>query len=281
MSAAPPSPRPLAVLLRTLLLLTGALWLSGAACSGGGGGAPAPAPPAARKAPARFGYEVVESWPHDPEAFTQGLVYRDGRLFESTGLVGHSGVREVELTTGRVLRQRPLPAPYFGEGIALLNGRLHQLTWQSQRGFVYAADSFVSLGEWTYAGEGWGLTDDGTHLVMSDGTATLRFLDPASHGVLRTVEVRDGGQPVGALNELEWVKGEVWANVWQTQRLARIDPATGAVTGWVDLTGLLPPEVRTGREDVLNGIAYDAAGDRLLVTGKRWPRLFHIRLVPR
>ncbi len=233
----------------------------------------------AREAPVS-GYEVVASWPHDPDAFTQGLLYRDGALYESTGLVGRSSVRVVELETGRVVRQHDVPAPLFAEGLALVEGRLHQLTWQSERGFVYDAATLQPAGEFAYTGEGWGLTDDGTSLIMSDGSAMLRFLDPATHATQRTVTVTDAGRPVERLNELEYVRGEVWANVWLTDRIARIDPATGRVTGWVDLAGLLAPGERTGEEDVLNGIAYDAAGDRLLVTGKLWPRLFHIRVLP-
>ena len=228
-----------------------------------------------------FGYEVVQSWPHDPGAFTQGLVYRDGRLYEGTGMNGASSLREVELATGAVRRRYPLARQYFGEGITLLGGRLYQLTWRSQLGFIYDAETFQLVGQFSYTGEGWGLTDDGTSLILSDGTSTLRFLDPTTFAVRRTVKVTDNGREVPELNELEYVKGELYANVWRQDRIARIDPATGRVTGWIDLTGLLRPEEQTGSEDVLNGIAYDAAGDRLLVTGKRWPKLFHIRLVPR
>ncbi|WP_257459785.1 glutaminyl-peptide cyclotransferase [Archangium lipolyticum] len=227
------------------------------------------------------GFEVVHSWPHDPQAFTQGLVYRDGRLYESTGIRGESDVREVELDTGRVLRAHALARQYFGEGLALLDGRLYQLTWDSRVGFIYDAATFQELGRFSYSTEGWGLTDDGTSLILSDGTSTLRFLDPATFEVRRTVKVTDGGAEVWQLNELEYVNGEVYANVWKRDVIAQIDPATGHVTGWIDLTGLLPPEDQVGREDVLNGIAYDAANDRLLVTGKRWPKLFQIRVVPR
>jgi glutamine cyclotransferase len=228
-----------------------------------------------------FGFQVLQSWPHDPHAFTQGLVYRAGTLYESTGQYGESSLREVALETGQVLRQHELAEEYFGEGLALFGGKLYQLTWRSRVGFIYGAATFQPVGQFSYTGEGWGLTEDGTSLILSDGTSTLRFLDPATFTVQRTVTVTDEGREVPRLNELEYVKGEIYANVWMKDLIARIDPATGHVTGWINLTGLLPPEERTGNEDVLNGIAYDAANDRLLVTGKRWPKLFQIRLVPR
>lgn len=228
-----------------------------------------------------FGFDVVQSWPHDPSAYTQGLVYRDGRLFEGTGLNGQSSLREVELETGAVLRRHALERQYFGEGITLFKGRLYQLTWRSQVGFIYDATTFQQVGRFEYPTEGWGLTDDGTSLIMSDGSSTLRFLDPATLAVQRSIRVTDNGREISQLNELEFIKGEIYANVYMQNDIARIDPATGKVTGWIALAGLLPPGERTGHEDVLNGIAYDAARDRLLVTGKRWPRLFHIRLVPR
>ncbi|WNG41941.1 glutaminyl-peptide cyclotransferase [Archangium minus] len=228
-----------------------------------------------------YGFEVVHSWPHDPRAFTQGLVYRDGKLYEGTGINGQSSLRQVELETGAVLRRHNLEQQYFGEGITLLGGRLYQLTWRSRVGFIYDAATFQQVGRFDYSTEGWGLTTDGTSLILSDGTATLRFLDPRTFAVQRTVTVTDEGREVPRLNELEYIRGEIYANVWTTDRIARIDPATGRVTGWIDLTGLLAPEERTGREDVLNGIAYDAAQDRLLVTGKHWPKLFQIRAVPR
>ena len=227
------------------------------------------------------GFEVVQSLPHDPEAFTQGLLYREGRLYEGTGLNGRSSLREVELQTGQVLRKRELPSQYFGEGLALFGNRLYQLTWRSHVGFIYDAATFEPVGQFNYPTEGWGLTSDGTSLVLSDGTSTLRFLHPGSLSVQRTITVTDAGHEISHLNELEYVHGEVYANVWMTQRIVRIDPATGSVKGWIDLTGLLPGSARTGDEDVLNGIAYDAAGDRLFVTGKFWPRLFQIRVVPR
>ncbi|MFL5351161.1 glutaminyl-peptide cyclotransferase [Archangium sp.] len=227
------------------------------------------------------GFEVVQSWPHDPNAFTQGLVYRDGKLYEGTGLNGQSSLREVELETGAVLRRHDLAREYFGEGIDFFKGRLYQLTWRSHVGFIYDAATFQQVGQFNYATEGWGLTDDGTSLILSDGTSTLRFLDPQTLTVQRSITVTDDGRQVSELNELEYIKGEVYANVWRTGSIARIDPATGRVTGWIDLTGLLKDEDRTGNEDVLNGIAYDSARDRLIVTGKHWPKMFQIRTVSR
>lgn len=199
-------------------------------------------------------------------------------LYESTGLNGQSSLREVELETGAVVRRRDVPPQYFAEGLALFEDRLIQLTWQSRRGFVYDRRSFEPLGEFAYEGEGWGLTHDGRFLILSDGTDTLRFLDPVTFETVRTVAVAADGRPVARLNELEYICGEVYANVWQTDRIARIDPETGRVLGWLDLGGLLPPEDRAARVDVLNGIAYDPATGRLFVTGKWWPRLFEIRL---
>jgi glutamine cyclotransferase len=224
-----------------------------------------------------YGYEVVNSYPHDPEAFTQGLIFRDGFLFESTGLLGRSTLRKVKLETGEILQRRQVDREYFAEGLTDWGGRLLQLTWQSNIGFVYDLGSFRLTTTFGYRGEGWGLTHDSTRLIMSDGTPILRFLNPATLKETGRITVRDGARPVDALNELEFVKGSILANVWQTDRIAMITPETGTVTGWLDLKGLL-----TGRDsngaDVLNGIAYDAERDRLFVTGKLWPRLFEIRL---
>jgi glutaminyl-peptide cyclotransferase len=227
------------------------------------------------------GFEVVQSWPHDPKAFTQGLVYRDGKLYEGTGLNGQSSLREVELETGAVLRRRDIAEEFFGEGLDFFKGRLYQLTWRSHVGFIYDAATFQPVGQFDYPTEGWGLTDDGTSLILSDGTGTLRFLDPQTLTVRRSLSVTDDGREVSLLNELEYIKGEIYANVWRTAQIARIDPATGKVTGWIDLKGLLKDEDRTGHEDVLNGIAYDSARDRLIVTGKLWPKMFQIRVVAR
>lgn len=226
------------------------------------------------------GYQVVQVFPHDPEAFTQGLVYLDGVLYEGTGLFGRSSIRRVRLESGEVLQIQTIDPKYFGEGVAVSGDSLVQLTWQSGIGFVYDRTSFRRTKTFSYRGQGWGLTNDGTRLIMSDGTAFLRFLDPSSLGEIGRIEVRDGGIPVTNLNELEFVKGEVFANVWQSHRIARISPKTGQVTGWIDLTGLLDPRDAAG-VDVLNGIAYDARRDRLFVTGKLWPKLFEIRVVPR
>jgi glutamine cyclotransferase len=227
-----------------------------------------------------YGYTVVRSYPHDREAFTQGLIVRGGALYEGTGLNGRSGIRKVELETGRVLQIQPLDADYFGEGITEWKGALIQLTWRSEIAFVYDLPTFRRTGSFSYRGEGWGITHDGRRLIMSDGSAQLRFLDPETFKETGRVTVRDANGPVSELNELEFVKGEVFANVWQTDRIARIAPATGRVTGWIDLANLLPASERVP-DAVLNGIAYDAGADRLFVTGKLWPRLFEITLVPR
>jgi glutaminyl-peptide cyclotransferase len=228
---------------------------------------------------AQFGYRIVNTYPHDARAYTQGLLYRDGVLYESTGLNGRSSLRKVRLETGEVLQERTVDSEYFAEGLADWQNRLIQLTWRSNIGFVYDLASFAPTRTFDYAGEGWGLTHDGTRLIMSDGqrAGELRFLDPATFRELGRLTVRDAGVPVANLNELEYVKGDVLANVYQTNRICRIDLKTGRVTAWIDLAGLLPPADRTGT-DVLNGIAYDAGGDRLFVTGKLWPRLFEIRL---
>ena len=225
-----------------------------------------------------FRYQVVHSFPHDRAAFTQGLVYRDGFLYEGTGLVGQSAIRKVKLETGEVLQQRRLDEPYFGEGIVLWKNSLIQLTWQSEIGFVYDLATFEPSRRFTYVGEGWGLTHDGTRLIMSDGTPVLRFLDPETLKEIGRLAVRDGKLPVDDLNELEVVKGEILANVWNTTRIARISPTTGQVTAWIDFAGLLSPRDAAGT-DVMNGIAYDAAGDRLFVTGKLWPRLFEVKIL--
>lgn len=248
--------RALAVLL---LLIPGAAW--------------------AQRAPIQS-YEVVASFPHDPGAFTQGLLFQDGVLYESTGLHGRSSIRKVDPATGKVLMKRDLEARYFGEGIVAWKDRLLEITWQDGLGFIYDLKTFEPKSTFTYRGEGWGLTHDGVRIIMSDGTADLRFLDPETLKETGRVRVTDGGGEVFNINEIEWVEGEVWANIWQTDWIARIDPKTGKVKAWVDLTGLLPAADRTGAEDVLNGIAYDAKGKRVLVTGKLWPKLFEIRVKP-
>lgn len=238
----------------------------------------AAAPALAESAP-RYGYTVQASYPHDPRAFTQGLLWRNGFVYESTGLQGRSSVRKVTLETGVPEQERMVDSRYFGEGMVDWKDRLITLTWQSGIGFVYDLETFEQIGDFSYPGEGWGLTRDDHRIIMSDGTATLRFLDPETLQETGRVQVTDEGRPVDRLNELEFVKGEVFANIWQSDSIARIDPKSGKVTGWIDLTGLLSAADRGGRDvDVLNGIAYDAATDRLFVTGKLWPRLFEIRL---
>jgi len=230
-----------------------------------------------------FGYQVVRAYPHDATAFTQGLQYVDGVFYEGTGLNGRSSIRKVKLETGEVLEKRDVPAQYFGEGITVWKSDLIELTWQSQVAFVYDKATLQPRRTFTYVGEGWGLTHDGTSLIMSDGTDRLRFLDPATFVERRRIWVTDSGLPVRSLNELEYVKGEILANIWQTDYVARIAP-DGHVLGWIDLSGLLSvAERRTvdASGGVLNGIAYDAAKDRLFVTGKLWPRLFEIKIVPK
>jgi glutamine cyclotransferase len=227
-----------------------------------------------------YTYEVINTYLHDPEAFTQGLVYEDGVLYEGTRLKDRSSLRKVELETGKVLQEVDLAAQYFGEGITIWGDEIIQLTWQSHVGFVYDKDSFELLRQFGYPTEGWGITHDGKRLIMSDGTSTLYFLDPESLEVVGSVQVYDNNGPVVSLNELEYINGEVYANIWQTDRIVIIEPDTGEVTGWIDLTGLLSAEDLIQSVDVLNGIAYDEEHDRLFVTGKLWPRLFEIELVP-
>lgn len=225
-------------------------------------------------------YRIVEVYPHDPTAFTQGLEYADGVLYEGTGLNGHSSIRKVALETGKVLQQRRVPAEYFGEGITIWRNDIIELTWQTHTAFVYDRNTFEPKKRFSYAGEGWGLTHDGTDLIMSDGTNQLRVLDPITFAEKRRITVSAVGVPLRNLNELEIVKGEILANIWQTDYVARIAPDTGRVSGYVDLRGLLSPSERA-KADVLNGIAYDAAHDRLFVTGKLWPKLFEIKIVPK
>ena len=226
-------------------------------------------------------FRVVQSYPHDPAAYTQGLIYRDGFLFESTGLNGRSTLRRVKLETGEVVQQYRLDVAYFAEGLAEWNGQLVQLTWRSNVAFVYDLTTFSLRRTLSYTGEGWGLTRDRNGFVLSDGTDQLRFLHPDTFREVRRLTVTDGGVAVRDLNELEYIRGEVYANVWHTDRIARISPQTGRVVGWIDLRGLMAAGYRLDPEAVLNGIAYDAANDRLFVTGKFWPRLFEIEVVPR
>lgn len=231
--------------------------------------------------PISYGYEVVASYPHNPQSFTQGLEFEDGQLYEGTGEYGESRLLQVELATGKILREHKLGDLYFGEGITILGGKIYQLTWQNKKGFIYDLATFSPLGEFEYKTEGWGLTNNGRELIMSDGTAWLYFLDPETHKVIRQVEVLDRGRPVKKLNELEWAGDTIIANVWMTDELVQIDPASGKVISRVDLAGLLPKEERGPDTDVLNGIAWDEKAAKLYVTGKNWPKLYEIKLVPR
>ena len=225
-------------------------------------------------------YKVVNTFPHDREAFTQGLAFEDGVLYEGTGRNGRSELRKIELETGSVLQTRKLPDEFFGEGITVYGDNIIQLTYLSKIGFVYKKDTFELLREFNYPTAGWGITNDGKHLIMSDGTLKLYFLDPKTFEQVRQIEVYDRGVSVWGLNELEYVEGQIYANVWPTERIARIAPETGRVLGWIDMKGLLTQQDYNRQIDVLNGIAYDKENDRLFVTGKFWPKLFEIKLIP-
>jgi glutamine cyclotransferase len=239
------------------------------------------APPAGAPAePPVYGYKVVATYPHDPGAFTQGLFVADGQLYESTGQVGASTLRKVRLEDGRVLQSAEIPPGLFGEGSVDFGPEIVSVTWQGGRGFRWDRATLKRNGEFRYPGEGWGLTQDGQNIIMSDGTAELRFLDPATMAERKRVRVTVNGMPVDKLNELEWVNGEILANVWMTSRIARIDPATGRVTGWIDLSRLAAETAGADPDSVLNGIAYDKAAGRLFVTGKYWPKLYEIELMP-
>ena len=223
-------------------------------------------------------FKIIRTYPHDPSAFTQGLVYNDGFFYEGTGLNGRSQLRKVRLETGEIVQHADLSTEYFGEGIAIVRNKVIQLTWQSHIGFVYNLSDFKLLRQFSYPGEGWGLTSRGNEIFMSDGTADIRVLDAATIKEKRRFTVRDGATPVDQLNELEFVEGELFANIWQTDRIARISPQSGKVVGWIDLTGLLSPVYRRQDGAVLNGIAYDSIHKRLFVTGKLWPNIFEIQL---
>lgn len=234
-----------------------------------------------RQAEKRYAFRVVKSYPHDPQAFTQGLFFHAGYLYEGTGLYGNSSLRRVDLATGRVERIHYLARDYFGEGISLCRGQIYQLTWQSRVGFIYELHSFRQIGSFNYDTEGWGLTCDGRLLIMSDGSNILRFIEPIGMKVVKTLAVTAQSGPVFGLNELEYIKGMIYANVWNTELIALISPRNGFVQGWLDLTGLRADLGEASRPDVLNGIAYDEEKDRLFVTGKFWPKLYQIELVPR
>ena len=234
---------------------------------------------AVRAAVPTYGIDVIHTYPHDPTAFTEGLFYLDGYLYESTGLEQRSTIRKVKLETGEVLQKLDIPPQYFGEGIVNWHSRLISLTWKSHIGFIFDLATFRQQGQFGYDGEGWALTQDGRQILMSDGTPEIRFINPQTLKETRRITVTLDGKPIRHVNELEWVKGEIYANVWQTDWILRIDPHDGRVVGLINLAGLLPPSDRVpGQTDVLNGIAYDAKGDRLFVTGKNWPKLFEIRL---
>jgi glutamine cyclotransferase len=239
-------------------------------------GNPAPAPPEV----AHYRYKVVKIYPHDRRSYTQGLVYEDGFLYEGTGLYGQSAIYKRDFQTGKTIKMLRLPEKYFGEGITIFGDKLIQLTWQSNVGFVYKKDTFTPLSEFKYPMEGWGLTHDGKRLILSDGTPTLRFLDPNTYAETGRIEVRDQGRPVESINELEFIDGSVYANIWRTDQIAIIDPKTGRVTGWIDLAGLYAFPADDQDDRVLNGIAYLPKTKHLLVTGKCWPTLYEIELIP-
>ncbi len=228
-----------------------------------------------------YGYQVVRSYPHDRSAFTEGLEYHDGFLYESTGLNRRSSLRKVKLETGEVVQRIPIADQYFGEGITILGDEIVQLTYKTEVGFVYSLKDFHLLRQFTYRGEGWAFTHNATNVFMDDGTDEIRIWDPKTLAERKRIKVHEGARSIDNVNELEFVEGELYANIWQTDRIARISPVTGAITGWIDLSGLLGPMYRNGTEDVLNGIAYDAVNKRLFVTGKLWPKLFEIRVVPK
>lgn len=258
-------------MLLRYILLTSWLGAGGIALAANAGVSPTP-----------DGYQIVHAYPHDPKAFTQGLVYVDGHLYESTGLNGRSSLRMVDLQTGRILQHHELAAEYFGEGLTNWGSSLVQLTWKAGTAFVYDRFSFALQRTLHYPGEGWGLTQDGKSLIMSDGSPVLRFFDPRTFREIRRLSVVDeNGQPVLDLNELEYVRGEIYANIWHTDRIARISPRSGRVLGWIDLSGLMDKSELSDPEAVLNGIAYDSRFDRLFVTGKLWPKLFEIKVVRR
>ena len=267
--------------LASLLLVGGCTprqTLSAAPTDAAGVAAPAPATPVQQSSVKSLDWSIIKTFPHDPAAFTQGLLWHEGALYESTGLEGQSKLRRVDLPSGQVTQNLNLPPQLFAEGLALANNRLYQLTWQTKTGFVYDAKTFKPLAKFNYRNEGWGLTFDGTDLIQSDGTDVLTWRDPKNFAAKRTVKVTREGAPLRNLNELEWIDGYVWANVWQTDEIVVIDPRNGEVVAQLDLTGLLGAADRTGAEDVLNGIAYDAASKRVFVTGKNWSKLFWLRV---
>ncbi|WP_035958818.1 glutaminyl-peptide cyclotransferase [Bryobacter aggregatus] len=228
------------------------------------------------QAPVRYSYKVINSFPHDRNAFTQGLEFKDGIFYEGTGLNNRSSVRRVNPSTGEVLQKVDVPGQYFGEGITVIDDRILELTWKNEEGFIYNRKTLKQIGKFKYSGEGWGLANDGKQIYMSDGSANIRILDPKTLQEIRRITVKNAGRPIDQINELEYIDGEIWANVWQTDFILRISPKDGQITGIIDLTGILKD---TNGTDVLNGIAWDAVGKRLFVTGKLWPKIFQIELV--
>ncbi len=269
----PPFSRCSGRLQRTLLIIATVAGLLLSGCANAVSSSPAP------QAPVRYGYRVIAVYPHDAGAYTEGLAFADGCLYEGTGLKGHSSLRKVSLESGEILQSSMLPAIYFGEGVTVFDGKIIQLTWESGAGFVYDKASFDLIRQFSYPTEGWGLTNDGKRLIMSDGTASLYFLDPDTFERTGLLEVRDGEGPVTGLNELEYVNGKIFANIWQTDGIAVIDAESGRLTGRIDLTGIIDIPEYKKRVDVPNGIAYDDKSGRLFVTGKEWPELFEIELV--
>ena len=226
-------------------------------------------------------YEVIDIFPHDPEAFTQGLVWQDGFLYEGTGLYGKSSLRRVDLETGQVWQQHNLPEDFFGEGITIFQKRIYQLTWKSKTGFVYEQEDFQLVKTFSYSYEGWGITHDGKYLIVSDGTSTLHFVDPLTMKEIKRIEIHENGVPVNRINELEYIKNKIFANIWLTERIAVIEPQSGEITAWLDLSGILDSIEIIQEINVLNGIAYDSEKDCLFVTGKLWPVLFEIKISER
>jgi glutaminyl-peptide cyclotransferase len=267
----------MSLIFKTRLVLVLSLALLSFQCQAGANG-DRPANTATPAVVPKYGYQIVNIWPHDSNAFTQGLILVDGKLLESTGQEGRSSLRSVELETGKILKKVAVPEPYFAEGIAVLNGKVYQLTWQHQTGFIYDSKTLEKVGQFNYGGEGWGLTTDGKSLILSDGSNRLRFIDPSNFQVTKTISVLDGKTPVNQLNELEFVQGEIYANIWHNDRIAIINPQNGRVNSWLDLTGLMSKEELQDPEAVLNGIAYDQANNKLFVTGKLWPSLFEIKV---
>lgn len=232
------------------------------------------------KTPMTLTYEIINTFPHDPEAFTQGLVFDNGFLYEGTGLHGRSSLRKIQIETGKVLQICELDEEYFGEGITIFGDKIIQLTYKAGIGFVYDKETFKPLEQFSYPTEGWGITHNNVHLIRSDGTPNLHFLDPESYEPVRTIEVTDQNVPAWGLNELEYIDGKIYANLWPSETIVIIEPAMGKVIGKIDMKGLLPHGDYNPQTDVLNGIAYDPAGKRLFVTGKNWPKLYEIKIVP-